>query len=384
MSQFEAPKLELCGGSPIPWALDVGGRNQADEGASDSLHDCCRHALARVRGVRRADPAGRAAERGYRQPRTNGHGAGSDQRLQRGGRGIRGLCRQGRRRASGAGRRGRPVRRKARGKVQCRVAGVQAEERRIVELRSMKSWTIRQRIVANFAIVLALMVVTGLIALRDLENIDARANNAANSSVPGLYASTAVQAELIVNYSLTAEYLGQTDVLRVKKIEEALQANEKRWEEAVSRYAALPSVASAGAAFGRFQATRAAYMATQREMLKLSAELDTGAANQIWRAQLSPQFEQARAAIQAVVDDNKAAADAAMREIPKELGSAHVDGDSPDVPGARQDDERGRHRRGAVGLACKRRPNGPRAHGRNDAPRDGSRRLDQFEALSVE
>ncbi len=188
----------------------------------------------------------------------------------------------------------------------------------------MKSWTIRQRIVANFAIVLALMVVTGLIALRDLENIDARANNAANSSVPGLYASTAVQAELIVNYSLTAEYLGQTDVLRVKKIEEALQANEKRWEEAVSRYAALPSVASAGAAFGRFQATRAAYMATQREMLKLSAELDTEAANQIWRAQLSPQFEQARAAIQAVVDDNKAAADAAMREIPKELGSAQL------------------------------------------------------------
>jgi methyl-accepting chemotaxis protein WspA len=190
----------------------------------------------------------------------------------------------------------------------------------------MKSWTIRERIVASFAVVLGLWVVMGLIALRDLESIDARASNAASASVPGLYASTAVQAELINNYSLTAEYLGQTDVLRVKKIEDALQASDERWAEAVRRYEALPAGASAVAAFGRFQAARAAYVATQREVLKLSAELDTGTANQMWRAQLSPQFEQARAAIQAVVDENKASADAAMREISKELGSAKLIG----------------------------------------------------------
>jgi hypothetical protein len=111
----------------------------------------------------------------------------------------------------------------------------------------MKSWTIRQRILTSFGIVLGLMVVMGILALRNLENIDARATNAASASVPGLYASTAVQSELIINYSLTAEYLGQTDVLRVQKIEEALQANEQRWEEAVDRYDALPSDAATDA-----------------------------------------------------------------------------------------------------------------------------------------
>jgi methyl-accepting chemotaxis protein WspA len=188
----------------------------------------------------------------------------------------------------------------------------------------MKSWTIRQRILASFGVVLGLMVVMGLLALRNLQNIDARATNAVDASVPGLYASTAVQAELIVNYSLTAEYLGQTDVLRVQKIEEALQANDKRWEEAVDRYDALPSGARGDGSFGDFRAARASYLTTQREILKLSAELDTGAANQMWRQQLSPQFERARAAIQAVVDDNKAAADVAMRDISKELGSAKL------------------------------------------------------------
>ena len=186
----------------------------------------------------------------------------------------------------------------------------------------MKSWTIRQRILASFGIVLGLMVVMGVLALGNLENIDARATNAASASVPGLYASTAVQSELIISYSLTAEYLGQTDVLRVQKIEEALQANEQRWEEAVDRYDALPSDAATDAMFDQFEVERATYLKTQREILRLSAEFDTAAANQMWRQQLSPQFEQARAAIQAVVDDNKSSADVAMEAIPKELRSA--------------------------------------------------------------
>src|SRR4029453_4202048 len=129
----------------------------------------------------------------------------------------------------------------------------------------------------------------------------------------------AVQSELIINYSLTAEYLGQTDVLRVQKIAEALRASDQRWEEAVDRYDALPSDASTEAMFGKFEVDRATYLKTQREILRLTAEFDTAAANQMWRQKLSPQFEEARAAIQAVVDDNKSSADAAMEAIPKEL-----------------------------------------------------------------
>jgi methyl-accepting chemotaxis protein WspA len=185
----------------------------------------------------------------------------------------------------------------------------------------MKGWTIRRRILASFAVVLGLMVVMGLMALRNLEAIDERASNAANASVPGLYLSTDIQNELITNYALTAEYMGQTDVLRLQNLEEALDANSASWEEAVNAFEALPA-ANDHAAFGAFKTVRGSYASTQREILRLSAELDTPAANQMWRGQLSPQFEQARAAIQAVVDDNKSSADAAMREISDELANA--------------------------------------------------------------
>jgi methyl-accepting chemotaxis protein WspA len=187
-----------------------------------------------------------------------------------------------------------------------------------------KSWTIRTRILASFAVVLGLMVLMGVLALRDLDTIDSRATEAKELSVQGLYYSTEVKAELIVNYSLTAEYMGQSDVLRLNTIEEELRGNARRWDEAISEYEALAAADSNRQAFAAFAEIRADYVRTQREILQRTSELDTEGANRLWREELSPLFERARAAIQVVVDDKKTAADRAMQEIVSELTNAQL------------------------------------------------------------
>ena len=58
---------------------------------------------------------------------------------------------------------------------------------------------------------------------------------------PGSLLQHEVKSELIVNYSLTAEYMGQTDVLRLDTIEEELRANGERWEKAIGTYESLPA-----------------------------------------------------------------------------------------------------------------------------------------------
>jgi methyl-accepting chemotaxis protein WspA len=191
-----------------------------------------------------------------------------------------------------------------------------------MSLYVIKTWTIRRRILTSFAVVLGLMVVMGLLALRDLGNIDTRASDAREASVPGLYYSTEVKSELIVNYSLTAEYMGQTDVLRLPTIEEALRANGERWEKAIATLESLPAENDDRQIFTTFIAMRAEYVDTQRNILKLSSELDTEGANRLWREELGPQFETARAAIQAVVDEKKSHADGAMQEISGALSRA--------------------------------------------------------------
>jgi methyl-accepting chemotaxis protein WspA len=191
-----------------------------------------------------------------------------------------------------------------------------------MSLHVIKGLTIRRRILMSFAVVLGLMVVMGLIALRNLNSVEQRARDAEVTSVPGLYYATLVKTELILNYSLTAEYLGQADILRLGDIEDGLASNGQRWERAIMAYSGLPADEGDRSTFAGFASLRDEYVATQRNILKLSANLDTKGANDLWRKQLSPQFEKALAAIQTVVDDKKASADMSMKAISGELGSA--------------------------------------------------------------
>ncbi len=193
-----------------------------------------------------------------------------------------------------------------------------------MSLHVFTGWTIRRRILVSFGVVLGLMVVMGLLALRNLYNIDARAANAENASVPGLYYSTEAKAELIVNYSLTAEYMGQTDVLRLSSIEDEIHANGERWDRAIASYQALPATDADRQKLAAFATARSTYIETQREVLKDSSELDTDRANKLWREKLSPEFLQARGAIQVVVDDRKGSADLAMREIDTAITGAQL------------------------------------------------------------
>jgi methyl-accepting chemotaxis protein WspA len=191
-----------------------------------------------------------------------------------------------------------------------------------MSLNVMNGWTIRRRILMSFAVVLGLMVVMGIVALRDLQKIDERATEAREASVPGLYYSTQVMSELIINYSLTAEYMGQTDILRLDKIEQELSANATRWDKAVSTLASLPTNDQDRQMFEAFTALRTAYVLTQREILKRSSELDTEGAIVLWRDELSPQFEKGRESIQGIVDQKKSHADDAMQAIAGALSNA--------------------------------------------------------------
>jgi methyl-accepting chemotaxis protein WspA len=193
-----------------------------------------------------------------------------------------------------------------------------------MSLHVIKGLTIRRRILMSFAVVLGLMVVMGLITVRNLHNVEQRAENAETTSVPGLYLSTQVKSELILNYSLTAEFLGQADVLRLEAIEKGLATNGDRWEKAVQSYAALPAEDDDRRTFAAFTDLRKQYMEIQQKIVQLSADLDTKGANERWRKDLSPQFEKTLAAIEAVVDDKKASADKSMKAISGEVDTAKL------------------------------------------------------------
>jgi methyl-accepting chemotaxis protein WspA len=190
----------------------------------------------------------------------------------------------------------------------------------------MKTWTIRRRIIASFAAILALMVVMGVIAFAQLARIEQKATDIAADSVPGLYFSTEIRSRWILNDSLMAQFLGQYDKSAMAEVEPRLQANLKGLEESIRNYeSTIPPGASRGRAlFEAFNKLRAPYAAVQRQILKLSLDLEYIEAGDMMREQLAPQFEHVNKAIQVLVDFNRANADQGVMQIKEAIVSANV------------------------------------------------------------
>lgn len=190
----------------------------------------------------------------------------------------------------------------------------------------MNNWTIRQRLIGSFVLILTMMIVMAGVAYLRLATIDSNAASAAHRSIPGLHQSTRVLSNLIMSYALTVEQIGLEDVLVARSLEVRLKDNHTAMDESMRDYEAM--IAGAAPAdlklFEKFKELRAEYLRTQQQILELSADLKYDEANKLWRETFDPRFEAARAAIQAVVDNNKKDADGSIVQITAAIASAKM------------------------------------------------------------
>jgi methyl-accepting chemotaxis protein WspA len=179
----------------------------------------------------------------------------------------------------------------------------------------MKNWTIRQRLLGSFAIILALMVALGGVAWTRLVVIDGAANSAATNSLPGLYYSSEVRDTLVMSYALTVEQLGQGDILAMSKLEKRRQAIRKELNQLIGKYEQIIRTDQERELFNSFKELLGPYSGFEQEILKLSADMKYEEVNDMWRDQLDPSFEKAHVAIQGTIELNKANANQSVDEI---------------------------------------------------------------------
>jgi methyl-accepting chemotaxis protein WspA len=186
----------------------------------------------------------------------------------------------------------------------------------------MKNATIRQRLLGSFAIILALMMVMGGVAYTRLAIIEKGAASAAADSVPGLYYSGQIATNLLTTYALTVQRLSQGDVLAMRTLESRWQASQEKLADSIKVYEATIRTVEDRDLFEAFNEQAAPFARLQREILQLNSDLMYEEVNQMWRDQLDPALEKARAAIQALVDSNKADTDQTVQEISAAIVSA--------------------------------------------------------------
>jgi len=190
----------------------------------------------------------------------------------------------------------------------------------------MDNWTIRQRLLGSFAVILALMIVMGAVAYTRFATIEKGATSASTRFIPGLYYSTQILGNLIMGYALTVQQIGQDDVLATQTLETRFKANQQSMDDSIRQYeATIDQTATVNRQlFAAFQAQRVPYTRHQQEVLQLSSEMKYAEANKLWREQFDPAFEKVLGAIQAVLDLNKRAADQSVRQIMSAIASARI------------------------------------------------------------
>jgi methyl-accepting chemotaxis protein WspA len=190
----------------------------------------------------------------------------------------------------------------------------------------MDSWTIRHRILASFAAVLALMIVMGAVAYACLARVERDATVIQKEALPGISFSTQLMAAWLDNFDLARKYVVETEDVDMRKVESQLQANRARLENLDRSYQGTIATADDRANYEAFKSVHAvdAYLRLQDDLMKLSGRNRKEQALAMLRDQLDPQFGKLRAALQSVVDYNMADAEVAARQIMSAVAMANM------------------------------------------------------------
>jgi len=132
----------------------------------------------------------------------------------------------------------------------------------------MKNLTIRRRIMASFAVVLALMVIMAAFAYIQLMKIDREATFIAGDAVSGLTFTNQIVLDRIANYSLTQEFVLQTSQVSKQTLQTAILATRAYLDTLISEYEATINTPAEKALFDSYKSAENLYKAAQDAVLK--------------------------------------------------------------------------------------------------------------------
>jgi len=136
----------------------------------------------------------------------------------------------------------------------------------------MKNWTIRWRIAASFAVILALMAVTAAAAYTRLVRIEQLTTGIERDILPGLHYSNQIVVDRMANYSLTEEYALQTDAAVKQQLQAAIMASRDYTKTLLAQFNATISSPEERTLFETFTSAQDLYVSAQDEVLKAGAE----------------------------------------------------------------------------------------------------------------
>jgi methyl-accepting chemotaxis protein WspA len=176
--------------------------------------------------------------------------------------------------------------------------------------------TIRQRILGSYALLMAIMLATGVVVYVHLNAVTRESNNVEEGSLPALYFVTQLLSSFNEEYAITQEFGLEQSAGTIAPLQREVQDSRAKMSTLAKQYAATISDDDERGQYELYERERTAYLRIQEDILKLTPDL--GNARKIGamvRDTLDPEYDRICAQLGALVDRNKSEADTSARLI---------------------------------------------------------------------
>ncbi|TSD78651.1 methyl-accepting chemotaxis protein [Pseudomonas sp. KBS0710] len=189
----------------------------------------------------------------------------------------------------------------------------------------MKNWTLRQRILASFAVIIAIMLLMVVVSYSRLLKIEVSENSVRDDAVPGVFFSSMIRSAWVDSYLQTQELVG---ALRNQGISDAdkqdYKSFEARLEQHMASYASTINIDQDRTEFDAFEKLHQAYNKNLALVLDAHQAGNAVEAQKLFDEQLTPAWTAGRMKLNDIINENKQVADNATAAIDDAVAAAKV------------------------------------------------------------
>ncbi|HEX4547512.1 methyl-accepting chemotaxis protein [Pseudomonas sp.] len=189
----------------------------------------------------------------------------------------------------------------------------------------MKNWTLRQRILASFAVIIAIMLLMVVVSYSRLLKIEASESSVRDDAIPGVYYSSMIRGAWVDSYLQTQELLGLKEGQGISNEDAAdYKAFETRLQEQMANYRNTVTTDEDRVEFAAFEKDHDIYMQIQDQVLDLHKRNLEADAVKLFSEKLTPAWYTGRMKLNDIIGENKKVADQAMANIDDAVAAAKV------------------------------------------------------------
>lgn len=189
----------------------------------------------------------------------------------------------------------------------------------------MKNWTLRQRILASFAVIIAIMLLMVVVSYSRLLKIEAGEERMRNDAVPGVYFSSMIRSAWVDTYLLTQEIIGLKQNQGISSENKAdFKTFEERLQTQMGNYKQTINSREDQSEFDAFVKDHQEFNRIQAAVLDLHQRRQEAEAIRVFTEQLTPAWIAGRMKLNDIISENKAVADSATAAIDDAVAAAKV------------------------------------------------------------